>query len=56
MVLTAKDPSGASDSITITVNVTDVDDSPTISTNKAPEFAAETAESAERGDRGRKLR
>ena len=44
IVLTATDPSGASDSITITVNVEDVDDPPVVQEEKAPVFDADTAE------------
>ena len=45
VVVTATDPSGASDSINVIINVTDADDPPTIVANTAPTFdEGETAE------------
>ncbi len=44
VVVTATDPSGAQDSILVTINVTDEDDGATISLNSAPAFDADTAE------------
>ena len=44
VVVTAVDPSGASDSITVTIMVTDQDDGAVISPNRAPVFGAETVE------------
>ena len=44
VVVTATDPSGAQDSILVTISVTDVDDSAVISLNQAPEFADDSAE------------
>ena len=44
VVLTASDPSGAQDSITVMIEVTDEDDSATLRLSTAPEFDGETAE------------
>ena len=44
VVVTATDPSGAYDSISVTINVTDKDDEATISLNQAPAFAEDSAE------------
>ena len=44
IVLVATDPSGATDTITITVNVTDVDDAPVIGINGPPAYDAESAD------------
>ena len=44
VVLTATDPSGATDTINVIITVTDEDDPPLITRNVAPEFDAETAE------------
>ena len=44
VVVTATDPSGASDSINVMINVTDADDPPTITPNRAPMFDAGTVE------------
>ncbi len=44
VVVTATDPSGASDSILVTINVTDENDGATITLNSAPAFDADTAE------------
>ena len=44
VVVTATDPSGAFDTINVMINVTDADDPPTITPNRAPMFDAETVE------------
>ena len=44
VVITATDPSGAQDSILVTVNITDQDDDAVIGLNAAPEFADDSAE------------
>ncbi len=44
VVVTATDPSGAADSILVTINVTDEDDGATIQLNVAPAFADDSAD------------
>ena len=44
VVVTATDPSGATDTINVTINVTDVNDDPAISLNQPPAFDAESAD------------
>ena len=44
VTITAKDPSGATDTLMVTVMVDDVDDAPMLRLNSAPEFDAETTE------------
>ena len=44
VVVTTTDPSGATDTVNVMINVTDADDPPTITPNRAPMFDAGTVE------------